>query len=34
MMVVVMVMVMARGSERRTGKHHQEQCGGKNLFHG
>jgi hypothetical protein len=32
MMVVVAVM-MFRGSERRAGKHHQEQNGGKNLFH-
>jgi hypothetical protein len=30
--MVVVVMVM-RGSERRAGKDHQEQCGGKNLFH-
>ncbi|MGD0801001.1 MAG: hypothetical protein ABR906_06780 [Terracidiphilus sp.] len=32
MVMVVVVMVM-RGSERRAGKDHQEQCGGKNLFH-
>jgi hypothetical protein len=32
-MVVVAVMV-ARGSERRTGKRHQKQGRRKNLFHG
>jgi uncharacterized membrane protein len=30
---VVVVMVMTMGSERRAGKHHQEQYGGKNLLH-
>ena len=31
-LVVVVVMVMMRG-ERRAGKHHQEQNGGKNFLH-
>ena len=32
---MVVMMVMPRGGECRTrGKHHQQQGGGKNLFHG
>jgi hypothetical protein len=35
-MVVVTVVVMSLGGERRTGKHHQDQKerGCENLFHG
>jgi hypothetical protein len=34
MMVVVMVMVVSRGSEHRGCEHHQEQGGSENLLHG
>jgi hypothetical protein len=34
MMVGVMGMMVHRGSERRGGKHHQQQGSGKNLLHG
>jgi hypothetical protein len=34
MMVMVTVMMLVSGSERRTRKHHQKQNGCKNLFHG
>ena len=30
---VVVVVVTAMGSERRAGKHHQKQYGGKNFLH-
>jgi hypothetical protein len=33
MMVVMGMMMVPRGSERRAGKHHQQQDGCKNLFH-
>ena len=33
MMVVVMMMV-SRRSKHRACKHHQQQCGSKNLLHG
>jgi hypothetical protein len=33
-MVVVMMMVVGRRGECRTGKHHQQQDSCKNLFHG
>ncbi|MGO9636891.1 MAG: hypothetical protein ACLPSO_03000 [Terracidiphilus sp.] len=33
MIVVVVVVVMMMGCERRTGKHHQEQCDGKYFLH-
>jgi len=32
--MVARMMVMALGGERRAGKHHQQQGGGKNPFHG
>jgi hypothetical protein len=32
-MMVMAVMMVPRGSERRAGKHHQEQDGGKNPLH-
>ena len=31
--MVMVVMVIVRGGERRAGKHHQEQCGSKNFLH-
>jgi hypothetical protein len=34
MVMMVVVVMVPRGSEHRAGKHHQEQCSGKNLFHG
>jgi hypothetical protein len=33
-MVMMVVMVMHRGSEGRAGKHHQKQCGSKYFLHG
>jgi hypothetical protein len=32
--MVVVVIAMALRGKRRAGKHHQQQGGGKNLFHG
>jgi hypothetical protein len=34
MMVIKVVVVMVFRGERRAGKYHQEQYGGKNLLHG
>jgi hypothetical protein len=34
MVMVVMVAMMSRSSERRASKHYQEKSGGENLFHG
>ena len=31
--IQVVVVMMLMGSERRAGKHHQKQYGGKNLLH-
>jgi hypothetical protein len=31
--VMMVVVVMPRGCERRTGKQHQEESGGEKLFH-
>jgi hypothetical protein len=33
MVMMVMVVMMFRGCERRAGKHHKEQYGGKNFLH-